>query len=211
METLNIICVDDQQEVLDSVMRDLRPLTSHVRLEEASSVADCMQLIDQIDDDGDHVAIVISDQVMPGETGTELLGKVASDRRFTKTRKVLLTGQATHADTINAINDGHIDNYIEKPWQPEKLLATVKRLLTLYVLDAGLDHTEYMPVLDPTTLFTKERTFNRALNRFAWGFLNELSSSSTSISHFHSPPYSSTSQGTTSLLITYRSASWFKA
>ena len=157
METLKIICVDDQQEVLDSVMRDLRPLTSHVRLEEASSVADCMQLIDQIDDDGDHVAIVISDQVMPGETGTELLGKVASDRRFTKTRKVLLTGQATHADTINAINDGHIDNYIEKPWQPEKLLATVKRLLTLYVLDAGLDHTEYMPVLDPTTLFTKLR------------------------------------------------------
>ncbi len=157
METLNIICVDDQQEVLDSVMRDLRPLTSHVRLEEASSVADCLQLIDQIDEDGDHVAIVISDQVMPGETGTELLGKVAADRRFAKTRKVLLTGQATHADTINAINDGHIDNYIEKPWQPEKLLATVKRLLTLYVLDAGLDHSEYMPVLDTTTLFTKLR------------------------------------------------------
>ncbi len=157
METLNIICVDDQQEVLDSVMRDLRPLTSHVRLEEASSVADCMQLIEQIDDDGDHVAIVISDQVMPEETGTELLGRITADRRFGKTRKVLLTGQATHADTINAINDGHIDNYIEKPWQPEKLLAVVKRLLTLYVLDAGLDHTEYMPVLDPTTLFTKLR------------------------------------------------------
>ena len=157
METINIICVDDQQEVLDSVMRDLRPLTSHVRLEEASSVADCMQLIDQIDEDGDHVALAISDQVMPGETGTELLGRIAADRRFGKTRKVLLTGQATHADTINAINDGHIDNYIEKPWQPEKLLAVVKRLLTLYVLDAGLDHTEYMPVLDTTTLFSKLR------------------------------------------------------
>ena len=157
METINIICVDDQQEVLDSVMRDLRPLASHVRLEEASSVADCMQLLDQIDDDGDHVALVISDQVMPGETGTELLGKIAADRRFVKTRKVLLTGQATHADTINAINDGHIDNYIEKPWQPEKLLSVVKRLLTLYVLDAGLDHKDYMPVLDTTTLFSKLR------------------------------------------------------
>ena len=157
METINIICVDDQQEVLDSVMRDLRPLASYVRLEEASSVADCMQLIDQIDEDGDHVALVISDQVMPGETGTELLGKIAADRRFAKTRKVLLTGQATHADTINAINDGHIDNYIEKPWQPEKLLSVVKRLLTLYVLDAGLDHKEYMPVLDTTTLFSKLR------------------------------------------------------
>ena len=157
METINIICVDDQQEVLDSVMRDLRPLASHVRLEEASSVADCMQLLEQIDDDGDHVALVISDQVMPGETGTELLGKIAADRRFAKTRKVLLTGQATHADTINAINDGHIDNYIEKPWQPEKLLSVVKRLLTLYVLDAGLDHKDYMPVLDTSTLFSKLR------------------------------------------------------
>ena len=157
MDKINIICVDDQQEVLDSVMRDLRPLASHVRLEEASSVADCMQLIDQIDEAGDHVALVISDQVMPGETGTELLGKIAADRRFAKTRKVLLTGQATHADTINAINDGHIDNYIEKPWQPEKLLSVVKRLLTLYVLDAGLDHKDYMPVLDTTTLFSKRR------------------------------------------------------
>ena len=116
-----------------------------------------MQLLEQIDDDGDHVALVISDQVMPGETGTELLGKIAADRRFAKTRKVLLTGQATHADTINAINDGHIDNYIEKPWQPEKLLSVVKRLLTLYVLDAGLDHKDYMPVLDTTTLFSKLR------------------------------------------------------
>ncbi len=157
METINIICVDDQQEVLDSVMRDLRPLTPYVRLEEASSVEDCMELINQIDDDGDHIAIIISDQVMPGGNGTDLLGQVTSDRRFGKTRKVLLTGQATHADTINAINDGQIDNYIEKPWQQERLLSIVKRLLTLYILDAGLDHTEYMPVLDNETLFKKLR------------------------------------------------------
>ena len=94
---------------------------------------------------------------MPGASGTDLLAKVASDKRFAKTRKVLLTGQATHADTINAINEGHLDNYIEKPWQPEKLLGIVKKLLTLYVLDMGLDHTEYMSVLDQQTLFSKLR------------------------------------------------------
>ena len=157
METINIICVDDQQEVLDSVMRDLRPLTPLIRLEEASGVEDCLNLMEQIDSDGDFVGIVISDQVMPEANGTELLAKVAADRRFAKTRKVLLTGQATHADTINAINDGHIDNYIEKPWQPEKLLAVVKRLLTLYILDSGIDHKEYMSVLDQATLFAKLR------------------------------------------------------
>ena len=157
METINIICVDDQQEVLDSVMRDLRPLTPLIRLEEASGVEDCLNLMEQIDSDGDFVGIVISDQVMPEANGTELLTKVAADRRFAKTRKVLLTGQATHADTINAINDGHIDNYIEKPWQQEKLLAIVKKLLTLYILDSGIDHKEYMSVLDQATLFAKLR------------------------------------------------------
>ena len=157
MEKINIICVDDQQEVLDSVMRDLRVLSPLVRLEEASGTADCLRLIDQIDADGDHVAVVISDQVMPGESGTELLAKIASDSRFGKTRKVLLTGQATHADTINAINEGQVDNYVEKPWVPEKLLATVKRLRTLYILDAGIDYKPYMSILDNTTLFSKLR------------------------------------------------------
>ena len=157
MEKINIICIDDQQEVLDAVMRDLRALSPLIRLEEASGVEDCLSLMNQIDADGDFVGIVISDQVMPEANGTELLAKVAADRRFAKTRKVLLTGQATHADTINAINEGHIDNYVEKPWQPEKLLSIVKKLLTLYVLDMGLDHTEYMSVLDQQTLFSKLR------------------------------------------------------
>ncbi len=154
METINIICVDDQQEVLDSIMRDLRPLTPHVRLEEASSVADCRELLEQIDADGDLVALVISDQVMPGASGVDLLRELARDRRFGKTSKVLLTGQATHSDTIEAINDGHIDNYIEKPWEPEHLRAVVKRLLTLYVLDKGLEYAPLMPVLDQQTLFS---------------------------------------------------------
>ncbi len=155
METINIICVDDQPEVLDSVMRDLRPLTPHVRLEDASSVDECKDLVNQIDADGDHVALIISDQVMPGATGVDLLRAMAADSRFSKTRKVLLTGQASHADTIEAINDGHIDNYVEKPWQPEKLLTIVKRLLTLYVLDAGLETAPLMPVLDQATLLRK--------------------------------------------------------
>lgn len=157
METINIICIDDQQEVLDSVMRDLRPLGDLVRLEEASSAAECMDLVEHIDENGDYVAVIISDQVMPGEQGTDLLRKITSDSRFNKTRKILLTGQATHADTINAINEGGIDNYVEKPWQPEHLLQTVKRLLTLFILETGIDYKPYMSILDNATLFAKLR------------------------------------------------------
>ena len=157
METINIICVDDQPEVLDSVLRDLRPLSPLVRLEEAGGTEDCLRLLEQIDEEGGHVAVLITDQVMPGNTGTDLLAKVASDHRFSRTRKVLLTGQATHADTINAINEGRLDNYVEKPWEPEKLLSMVKRLLTLYIMEAGIDYKPYMSILDNATLFSKLR------------------------------------------------------
>ncbi len=152
METIHIICVDDQPEVLESVTRDLRSLTPFVRLNEAGDAGECRELMEQIDEDGEHLAIVISDHVMPGTTGVELLSSVATDRRFAHTRKMLLTGLATHRDTIDAINSGHIDYYAEKPWQPEKLLTMAKRLLTRYVLDADIDVSELMPILDQQLL-----------------------------------------------------------
>ncbi len=152
METIHIICVDDQPEVLESVTRDLRSLTPIVRLDEAGDGEECRELIEQIDDDGEHLALIISDHVMPGITGVELLSSMACDRRFPYTRKMLLTGLATHQDTIAAINEGQIDYYAEKPWQPETLLAVVKRLLTLYVLDADLETEQLMPILDQVLL-----------------------------------------------------------
>ncbi|MGN0875407.1 MAG: response regulator [Akkermansia sp.] len=157
MNTINIICVDDQPEVLDSVMRDLRPLSPCVRVEDASGAEDCLKLMDQIHNNGDYVALVITDQVMPGSHGTDLLTEIRADKRFAHTRCVMLTGQATHSDTLNAINECHVDNYLEKPWKSEKLLEIAKRLLTLYVLDNGLDYRPLMSVLDPVTLFSKLR------------------------------------------------------
>ncbi len=152
METIHIICVDDQPEVLESVTRDLRALTPYVRLNEAGSAEECRELIEQIDDDGEHLALIISDHMMPGETGVELLSAITTDRRFTHTRKMLLTGLATHKDTIEAINSGHIHYYVEKPWQADKLLSIAKRLLTQYVLATDLDTDGMMPVLDQQLL-----------------------------------------------------------
>ncbi len=155
MEKIHIICVDDQPEVLDSVARDLRPLTPHIHLVEAGTAAECLELMEQIDDEGDHVALVITDHMMPGATGVELLRQLVADPRFALTRKMLLTGLATHDDTIEALNDGHIDFYLEKPWQSERLLAAARKLLTLYVLEADIPTEPLLPALDPITIASK--------------------------------------------------------
>ncbi len=155
MEKINIICVDDQPEVLDAVVKDLAPLTEFFKVEECESAEECKDLMDDLDAQGELVGLVVSDHVMPGECGVDLLGSISTDPRFAHTRKILLTGQATHADTINAINSARIDHYFEKPWQVDDLVAAAKRLLTEFILDKGLDYEELIPALDQPTLYRK--------------------------------------------------------
>ena len=157
MEKINIICVDDQPEVLDSVVRDLRPLSKFFRIEDCESAAAATKLIEEIFESGDCVALIVSDHVMPGESGVDFLGKVSKDERFSGTRKILLTGQATLADTIRAINEARIDSYFEKPWKADALLKGTKKLVTEFILEKGIDHRPYMEVLDQGVLLDNLR------------------------------------------------------
>ncbi len=80
---------------------------------------------------------------MPGKSGVELLTDLSVDTRFKHTKKVLLTGQATHQDTIVAINRARIERYFEKPWQANELREAVRQLVTEFVFDQGLDYAEW--------------------------------------------------------------------
>lgn len=158
MESITILCVDDQPEVLDAVVRDLRPLQKFFRIEEAESAAEARKIFEDAHRDGDFVGLVISDHVMPEETGVDMLGAIFRDDRFAGTKKILLTGQANHADTIRAINEAKIDNYIEKPWKPEDIVASAKKLLTQFILQKGLEYKDFLPVLDQKTLLEHLRS-----------------------------------------------------
>ncbi|KII75764.1 response regulator [Vibrio renipiscarius] len=157
MDKLNVICVDDQREVLSAVLQDLEPLTAWLNIEDCESADEVLALMDELDAEGEHIALVISDHVMPGKTGVELLTEVNRDRRFMLTKKILLTGQATHSDTINAINVAGINQYFEKPWQAEILIDSIKRLVTEYIFDAGLDYTEWHSELDQQVVLERLR------------------------------------------------------
>ncbi|SON49729.1 response regulator [Vibrio tapetis] len=157
MEKLNLICVDDQREVLGAVLQDLAPLSSWVNIEDCESADEALDLMDELDADGEFVALIISDHVMPGKTGVELLTEVSIDSRFVKTKKVLLTGQATHHDTITAINKARIESYFEKPWQGKELLERARTLLTEFIFDNGLDYSAYQAELDQHVVLTRLR------------------------------------------------------
>ncbi|MBY8071827.1 response regulator [Vibrio fluvialis] len=157
MEKLNIICVDDQREVLSAVLQDLEPLATWLNIEDCESAYEVLDLMDDLDAQGEHIALIISDHVMPGKTGVDLLTEVAEDSRFKGTKKVLLTGQATHSDTINAINAAGIDRYFEKPWNTKALVECVRSLVTEYVFERGMDYTEWHDHLDQKIVLARLR------------------------------------------------------
>jgi two-component system chemotaxis response regulator CheY len=153
MEKINIICVDDEREVLYSVVRDLEYLSDIINIEECESALECLELLEELDANQEYVAVLISDHVMPEKTGVELLTEVELDPRFLGTKKLLLTGLATQADTIKAINDAKLDNFLEKVWDPQELLQTVKELVTEYIVERGINYEDYIEKLDAPTLY----------------------------------------------------------
>src|SRR5690606_9591000 len=157
MENIVIIVIEDQREVLRAIGKDLVVLEGGFLVEECESTAEARQVMDAIDAAGDHIALIISDQVMPNQNGVDFLIEVHDDNRFTGTRKMLLTGLATHRDTIEAINKASIDKYISKPWKTDELIDSVKTLVTEFILEKGIDYARYLDLLDKQVLFDNLR------------------------------------------------------
>jgi thioredoxin reductase (NADPH) len=122
--------VDDDPEVLAAVERDLRRrYGARYRVVRADSGRSALETLGQLRKRRDPVALVLSDQRMPGMNGTELLQRVREQDPDAK--RVLLTAYSDTEAAIEAINVAKIDNYLRKPWDPpeQNLFPTLDDLL----------------------------------------------------------------------------------
>jgi len=130
-----ILCVDDEEGVLHALRQQLVARFGHeCEIATASSGTDALELLDELERDGEKVAVVIADQIMPGMKGVDLLELV--DRRSPSTTKILLTGQAGLDAVVSAINRANLNHYLAKPWDEASLRLAVENLLRQYRLTA---------------------------------------------------------------------------
>jgi len=128
-----IVCVDDEEGVLRVLRAQLGARFGHeAQVLTARSGDEAVALFDELSRDGESIALVIADQIMPGMKGVELLEIV--NRRLPTTMKILLTGQAGLDAVIDAINRAHLNQYISKPWDETAILLAVENLLRQYRL-----------------------------------------------------------------------------
>jgi two-component system chemotaxis response regulator CheY len=136
--TAYIVCVDDEQAVLDQLSAQLtRRFGATHHVECAESAEEALALIGEISSAGDEVELVICDQVMPKMKGDRFLERVHETRP--RVMKILLTGQAGLDSAIYAINNAGLHCYIEKPWEVEDLNLAVENLLTQHRLRRELE------------------------------------------------------------------------
>ncbi|MCA9509127.1 MAG: response regulator [Myxococcota bacterium] len=113
-----LLVVDDEEAILETMAftfeDDYDVVTSN----------DARRALDLLDENA-PVAVVITDQRMPDMTGSQLLAEVYA--RHPETSRIILTGFADMASTVQAINDGHVYAYVNKPWEPDDLKQVVRR------------------------------------------------------------------------------------
>ena len=121
-----ILVVDDEEAILESIEMTLG---SEYRLFTATNGEAALEILDR-----ESIALVISDQVMPGMTGVEFLERVF--QKNPRAIRMMLTGYADLSSLVRAINEGRIYRYISKPWEPDALRIDVRRALDAYALAA---------------------------------------------------------------------------
>ncbi|HVE42652.1 MAG TPA: response regulator [Planctomycetota bacterium] len=116
-----VLCVDDEPGVLHALRRSLRNEPCNVIT--AGSPDEALGWLEEV-----PVALVITDQRMPGMSGTELLDEIR--KRFPGTARALLTGYRTPSAVREGLEAG-ADTFFFKPWDERYLVDSVRRILGL--------------------------------------------------------------------------------
>ncbi len=125
-----LLAVDDDVNVLEAVVQDLRrQYGATYRVMRAASGQAALDTLAQLKTRQEPVALILSDQRMPGITGVEFLER--SRALYPESKRVLLTAYADTEAAIQAINSARIHYYLNKPWDPpeEKLYPVLSDLL----------------------------------------------------------------------------------
>ncbi len=133
-----IVCVDDEEMILSSLRFQLKKFfKDFFQIETATNAEVALEIVKDCLEREIDLPVIISDHIMPGIKGDELLIQVA--KLTEKTKKIMLTGQA-NADAVgNALNHAGLYRFIAKPWDPQDLNLTLQEAVRSYYLDKSLE------------------------------------------------------------------------
>jgi DNA-binding NtrC family response regulator len=120
MEHAKILFVDDEPNITEALKRALHKEPYEIFIADSALAALNILATSDID-------IVVSDERMPGMSGSVFLGKVR--QTYPETVRIILSGQANLEDVMRAINEGEIYRFCMKPINAADLSITIRQAL----------------------------------------------------------------------------------
>lgn len=166
------ICVDDEPAILNQLEIQLTDhFGQYCEFEFAESAEEALELYYELVRQEKRVWLVMSDQLLPGMSGDELLARIhEEDHRIIK---VLLTGRVGLSSTVRAINHAGLDYYIEKPWSRSDLLLILDKLKFQYEMTTLLN--------EMNLLFASSIDLDETLNTVFYNILDVIQAEAGSI------------------------------
>lgn len=123
-QKISVLYVDDEENNLVAFKASFRRVFSVFT---ALSVKEAKEILAQ-----QKIHVLITDQRMPLELGTELLAYAVND--YPDQIRILLTGFSDIDALTDAINRGQIFRYLKKPWNENELRETIESAYKVYEL-----------------------------------------------------------------------------
>ena len=116
MEKSKLLLVDDEPNLTSALVRSLD--RKQFEIFTADSAQQGLMILA-----GNEIDVVVSDERMPGTTGSQFLSEVR--KKWPNTIRMILSGQADLEAAVRAINEGEVYRFLLKPCHPQELQMTI--------------------------------------------------------------------------------------
>ncbi|MCR6638731.1 MAG: response regulator [Sporocytophaga sp.] len=123
-DKIRILYIDDEKNNLTAFKATFRP---YFRIFIAESAEEGRKILET-----EKIEIIITDQRMPVMTGVEFLSSIIET--YPDPIRILLTGYSDLQAVIDAVNKGHIYQYISKPWEEQHLKIIIEKAYEVFRL-----------------------------------------------------------------------------
>ena len=120
-----VLLVDDDPSLTDALKRRLRK--EPYRIVEAHSGEEALKILAE-----QKIAVVVSDENMPGMSGTELMARIRIEHP--RVMRIILTGNASLEAALKAINEGQIYRFLVKPVGKVEIMVAIRLAIEQYKL-----------------------------------------------------------------------------
>ena len=144
---MNILVVDDDREIVDSISIFLSGESYNVL-----KAYDGIEALDILSENNVHLMIL--DIMMPKMDGIKTLMKMRESKNIPV---ILLSAKSEDADKILGLTAG-ADDYVTKPFNPSELMARVKSQLRRYTMLGSIETQKSEIVIDGLCINTEEKT-----------------------------------------------------